>query len=165
MSHVAAHTATLELSREHERIKRRTRRGVIWSSVAHLVVLVLMAMKQHLAPEPLALTEITWFDPVEAVPAPAPAAVALQKPQPPEPAPVIQQATKTVHFKRAEKPAPAKPKPQNSRAIQDRLQERLAALRQNAPKLPQTVASANAQPRLSKPGQAELTRILWTPRW
>ena len=151
MSHAAAHTATLELSREHARIQRRTRRGVIWSSVAHLIVLVLMAMKQHLAPEPLALTEITWLDPVEAVPAPAPPAAALQEPQPAAPAPVIQQAAKTEHFKRAEKPAPAKPKPQNSRAIQDRLQERLAALRQNAPKLPQTVASANAQPRMSKP--------------
>jgi TonB family protein len=151
MSTAAAHTATLELNREHARIRRRTKRGVIWSSVAHLIVLVLMAMKQHLAPEPLALTEITWLDPVEATPAPAAPAVASPEPQRPEPASVTPQVAKTVHFKRAEKPAPAKPKPQNSRAIQDRLQERLAALRQNAPKLPQTVANANAQPRMSQP--------------
>jgi TonB family protein len=140
---------TLELSREHDRIRRRTRRGVIWSFVTHLVVLVLMAMQQHLAPEPLRLTEITWLDPVEAAPAPAPPAVAQEEPKQPEPITVAQETEKTVHFERAETPAPAEPKPQDARVVQDRLQERLAALRQTAPKLPKTVATT--APRMSTP--------------
>jgi TonB family protein len=150
-----SHAMTLELNREHERIRRRTRRGVIWSFVAHLVVLVLMAMQQHLAPEPLRLTEITWLDPVEAAPAPAPPAVAQPEPAKPEPVAVTQKTEETVHFKRAESPAPAEPKPQDARVVQDRLQERLASLRQNAPTLPQAVATTTA-PRMSRPTRAPI---------
>jgi len=143
--------AILQLGSEHERIRRRTRRGVIWSGVAHLVLLVVLTMQHHLAPEPMALTEITWLDPVEAAPAPAPVAVetppAVEEPQEVARTPV----EKTVQFKRAEKPAITKPEPQKSQILQDKLQERLASLRQKAPALPQTVASANAQPRLSRP--------------
>ena len=143
--------AVLQLGSEHERIRRRTRRGIIWSSVAHLVLLVLMTMQQHLAPEPLALTEITWLDPVEPIAAAAPVAV--------ETPPTVEKPTevarnpveKTVQFKRAAKPAVAKPQPQKSQVLQDRLQERLASLRQKTPALPQTVATANARPRLSRP--------------
>jgi TonB family protein len=113
------------------------------------VVLVVMAMHQHLSPEPLALTEITWLDPVEATPAPIAPAVATTKPQPTEQTTVSQKTEKTEHFKRAEVEAAVKPQPQDARIAQDQLQKRLAALRQSAPTLPQSVASA--QPQLSKP--------------
>jgi len=141
--------AAVDLSREHERIRLRTRRGVIWSGVVHLVLLVVLAMHQHLAPEPLALTEITWLDPVEAAPAPAPPQAEPQ-PAPPEPVAVASRTQETVQFKRAETPAPAEPKPQDARVAQDKLQERLAALRNNAPALPTPVANT-AQPRMSQP--------------
>lgn len=146
-----SYAATLELSRENARIQRRTRRGVVWSSVAHLVVLVLIALHQRLAPEPLALTEITWLDPVETSAAPAPQVAPQPTPKPVEEAPAAQKKEKTEHFQRADEQAAAKPKPQDARAIQDRLQQRMAALRQSTPLLPQTVASDNSKPTLSKP--------------
>lgn len=149
-----SHTAVMQLGDEHERIRLRTRRGVIWSLVAHLVCFVLIAMQQHLAPEPLALTEITWLDPVQASPAPAPVVVET-RPAVAPPTEVAQMPVeKTVQFKRAEKPAIAKPQPQQAQAVQDRLQERLASLRKKAPTLPKEVASANVQPRLSRPMSA-----------
>lgn len=116
---------------EHLHIDARTRRATLWSVVAHALLLVWMILQPHVLDEVPQLTEITWIDPEALPPYPPSAARAPEPVQPTEetmalPAP----PKKQQHFTRLPRPAASRPTPQLSRALQDRLSQRLTTLQQ-----------------------------------
>jgi TonB family protein len=117
------------MSFEMEAIRKRTRKTTLVSGGIHILLILFLSLYQEIAPGPEFLTEITFIEPEPEVAA-APAAPAvpdwvrvttLAKPQPVR-----------EHFKRELKRAEVAPQPQNALAVQDRLQERLAALQRDA---------------------------------
>ncbi len=130
-----AYAQTLELREEHE-LKQK---GWISSLIVHALLIMLLLMAPKIAPPPAALTEFTWLEdsgttknPVE-VAAP-PVQAATEKPklkEKPSPQPTTQARFERVENEKAE----VEPKPQSLTARDDRLSERLAALRDSKPTL------------------------------
>jgi protein TonB len=107
-------------------IQSRTRRAIVVSLVAHLILLLGLSLYRQLSPQTPVLTEVTWFEPAAAKPAPPPPA---PKPSPSQetfvqPFPVDNQR----HFEREMPRGDVAPQPQEPEVRDDRLEQRLAAL-------------------------------------
>ena len=115
------------VSTELTTIRRRTRRLTGGSVLLHILLFLAMLLFQKIAPEEMAITEITWLDPLEVAPAAAapaeaePIARVEQKPSP----------NKTQkHFERLTREAEVAPKPQDIEVVDDKISQRLASLPQ-----------------------------------
>jgi len=166
-----AYAQTLEF-REDLELRRK---GWIGSVAIHMLVVALLIMAPRLATSDAALTEFTWLEETSAieepaeVPAPSVKAAAEQPviEETPTPAP-----TSPARFERAEaEEAEVEPKPQSLTARDDRLSDRLSALRENRPNIavetPQNTsllkAPATEVPRSTSTNKKELVRDSGTP--
>lgn len=108
--------------------RRRTRRAMGVSLVAHGVLIVLLLTVRTAAPRP-ALTEIQWFEPGEGAPAePAAGGPAPRERRAPSQAVAGAMAGEEERFRRTEREADFTPEPQSDVAIEDRMRTRLAAM-------------------------------------
>ena len=130
-----AYAQTLELREEHE----LRQKGWIGSLIIHAILLALLLLYPRIAPPPAALTEFTWLDdsgttkdPVEVAAPPVQAAAEKKRvKEQPSPQPTTQARFERVKDEKAE----VEPKPQSLTARDDRLSDRLAALRKSRPTL------------------------------
>lgn len=116
----------LTLDQELAACDRNRRKALVGSLIAHALLMFWIALYQHIAPEAPALVEITWLDPqpAAAVAAPAPPQPTVEVSEP-EPSPPPAE----YKFQRELTRAEIEPEPQKVLARDDRLSERLAALR------------------------------------
>jgi TonB family protein len=158
---VTATALTLEFSA----IRDRTRRLIGVSVLVHAFLLLYLAMHQTFVPEVPGITEITLIEPA---PQPAAAPVVSTKTverRVPEPARIEPTPRKTqVHFPRELVRAEKAPRPQNDKATEDKIQERLASLTTRTTREPSQIASVvpptpSSAPRLAdKPVSAAPVR-------
>ena len=110
-----------------ETVLRSRTRGCMAASIGvHVVILLALALAPHAARSAPALTEITLLDPGELDGAPAPAAA---EPAAETEAGAIATASAEAHFARIDARAAVAPGPQSAAASDDRLDARLAAMR------------------------------------
>lgn len=160
------YNSALELREESE----LRQKGWAGSLTLHALLLAFLILSPHLAPDEAPLTEFTWLETtgtveemVEAVAPPVKAAaedpVIEEKPTP--------QPTSPARFERVEvAEAEVEPKPQSLSARDDRLSDRLSALRDNRPNIavqtPQTTSllksPAADAPMATNPEKSELVR-------
>src|SRR5262249_29486605 len=107
-------------------LRSRTRRCMAASIGVHVVILIAVALAPPAARSAPALTEITLLDPGELDGAPAPAAA---EPATQTEAGAIATASAEAHFTRTDAHAAVAPAPQSQTASDDRLDARLAAMR------------------------------------
>ena len=78
--------------RDAEATRKRTRRALVASLVAHAFIMLYLVVVAGKSDGPPTITEVTWLDPKDLEPAPAPAKPAPEPPKPksptPQPAPV-----------------------------------------------------------------------------
>ena len=110
-------TPALALKDEFRGINERTWRSVVASVLLHALLIGLLALLHHVRPLPPVITEISWLEPEELVPAPP---SLPERVEPVEPA-----APQARQFERRLVAAELEPQPQVP-AINDRLQSRLA---------------------------------------
>ena len=166
-----AYAQALEF-REDQELRQK---GWIGSVVIHTLLVALLIMAPHMATSDAALTEFTWLEESSAVqelfemPAPAIEAAAEQPVIEEKPTPV---PTSPARFERVEvAEAEVEPKPQSLTARDDRLSDRLSALRENQPNIavetPQNTsllkAPATEAPRSTSANKKELVRDAGTP--
>jgi TonB family protein len=166
-----AYAQALEF-REDQELRQK---GWIGSVTVHMLIVALLIMAPHMASSDAALTEFTWLEESSAVeesfevPAPAVEAAAEQPVVEEEPTPA---PTSPARFERAEaEEAEVEPKPQSLTARDDRLSDRLSALRENRPNIavetPQTTsllkAPATEAPRSTTTDKKDLVREAGTP--
>jgi TonB family protein len=148
----------LTLDREMAACDRTRRKTLAGSLVAHSVLLVWLALYQHIAPQAPALVEITWLEP-EPEPAAAP-----RTPIPPQPTVEVRETKPSPppadrKFQREETVAEIEPEPQKPLARDDRLSERLAALRDSRPTQATALPTTNPISAWSRtPAAAETPR-------
>ncbi len=152
------------VTNELEAITQRTRKWLYWSIGAHVVFFLMLSLYDKIVPEPLAITEITWIDPVEAATPELPAAVARSEPAPAAKVSPARPSPRKVDdsFKREHPIAEVAPDPQSIEAIQDRLSERLASLQRNAATRPKKIASLALPSPVGRPklaGAVDVARI------
>jgi len=167
-----AYAQTLEL-REDQELRQK---GWMGSIAIHALVIALIFMYPRLVVQDAALTEFTWLEesgtveePVEITAPPVQAAaekpVVEEQPRP--------QPTSPDRFERVEaEEAEVEPKPQSLTARDDRMSDRLAALRDNRPNIavetPQNTSLLKAQPteapKSSAADKRALVRESGTPR-
>lgn len=159
-----------EIREDHE----LRQKGWIGSFTIHALLLAFLFLYPHLAVQEAALTEFTWLEESgeteELVEVAAPPVVAAaEDPVIEEPTP---QPTSPARFERVEaEEAEVEPKPQSLRARDDRLSDRLAALRDNKPNLsveaPQRSsllkATASEVPKSSVTEKSDMVRRAGTP--
>jgi protein TonB len=104
--------------------RRRMRRTITASLVAHVALFLWLILHQHLAAPEEGIVEISWLEPAPAaVEKPAPA-VETPRPTVPAPRPAVEKK-----FQRPVRVTETAPRPQDPAVVQDRMNERLAALR------------------------------------
>jgi TonB family protein len=116
----------LRIEPDEALLRARTRGCMAASIGAHVVLFVALALAPHAARSAPALTEITLLDPGELDGAPAPAAA---EPAIETAAGAIATASAEAHFARSQARADVAPTPQSATASDDRLDARLAAMR------------------------------------
>lgn len=114
------------LSFELEKQRSRTRKMAGYSLLAHAALFLLLLLQRSIAPEPVALTEISWVEP-DPEPA-APAAPAVKTPRPARRTPPAVKRQKAQHFVRKTEKSDFAPQPQKDRAVKDMLDRKLASL-------------------------------------
>ncbi|MEE9271272.1 MAG: TonB family protein [Candidatus Krumholzibacteria bacterium] len=141
------------VTEELEVIRQRTRKWLYWSIGAHALLFLMLSLYHKIIPEPLAITEITWIDPVEAATPALPVAVAKSEPAPAEKTSPERPSPRKIddNFKREQPLAELAPDPQSIQAIQDKLSERLASLQRDATTRPKKIASLAAPSPVGRP--------------
>ena len=165
-----------ELTQEFAVIAVRTRKCTAASVGIHLLLLLWFVLTRHVSPEQEGLTEITFIDAVETLPAAIPVAVARS-----EPAPTtrIQKQSMNVSEERFERELPVAdtaPEPQKLERVADTISERLASIQKRAVERPVDIAALSTpspvgRPKLAgtsdtfrPPAQAELSRTEREPQ-
>lgn len=152
----------LDLRNELSAIRRRTRKLLYVSIGAHILVLLWLALMQHFVPEPPGLTEITWIDPAELQAATPPPAVAKAEPmEAPQYRPSLDE--KNEKFERQPLQAQLEPEPQRIQAIEDKLNERLATLQQEAVRRTTDVAAVSTPSPVRQPRLAGVSDEVYRP--
>ena len=136
MSRAVSPRAPFGVTAELHAIRRRTRRGVGVSLVAHVVLLLLLKLTAPNAAPVESLVEITWIEAPAPAPAPAPPVAAARVTRtsadgaetPAKPAPRAEQQRFVREMPRAE----TAPKPQRETDSRDAVRERLASLTRDA---------------------------------
>ena len=120
-----ARALSLELAKQ----QTRTRKVAVLSLLLHALLFLWLLLYRTIAPEPVALTEISWIEPepVRPVVAAAPAQP-VRAPRRMMPVP----AQQPEHFVRKTDKSDFAPQPQEDHAAKDRLQRTLASLEQTA---------------------------------
>jgi len=165
------HAKVLEF-REDQELRQK---GWIGSVAIHMLLVALLILVPRLATSDAALTEFTWLEESSAVeepfemPAPAVEAAAKQPVLEEEPTPA---PTSPARFERVEaEEAEVEPRPQSLTARDDRLSDRLSALRENRPNIavetPKNTsllkAPATEAPRSTSTNKTKLVRDAGTP--
>ena len=120
-------------TRERGAINARTRRTVLASAGLHVILVLLLLLYQDAAPGAELLTEITWIEPApETI---VPSAREVSRPRLRDKL-QLRAGVRQEHFKRDTRKAEVAPRPQTTRATQDRLNERLASLQNEATSRP-----------------------------
>lgn len=144
------------LSLEIASIRIKTHRLVGVSLGIHLLLFLLFALMPKISYEEETLTEITWLEPVEAVPAALPVAVARTEPVqrttvPPE-RPSVHE--KQEHFEREHPLADIALEPQKKTQVEDKLKKRLAVLQRKSNEKPTKVATITSSNPVRRPALA-----------
>jgi TonB family protein len=128
-------------------LRSRQRRCLATSIVAHILLFCWLVLAPHDRAEPLGIVEIAWLEPA---PEPAPPASSRRPAPSPEPTaiPSVRERP-AVKFRRLADDAEVEPRPQDSHARQDRLDERLASLRRLETRPPALASAAEPTSRWS----------------
>jgi TonB family protein len=152
------------LNGEVPALRRRQRRCFVASLLWHALLFCWLVLVRPDTTEPLGMVEISWLEPepVAAVKPLPPAAKPKPVKQEEKPAPASDVQRPAVKFRRELKRAPVEPQPQNSSALKDRLDERLATLRKQEPR-PGLLAASEPTSRWSAAAPASPTDALGAP--
>ncbi len=140
-----------ELSRELRGITGRTRKCNGVSVGIHLLLFLWFIFAYHVSPREEGLTEITFLDLVEPLPAAVPVAVAKSDPAPTT---LIQRQSRDPREQKFERDVPVAdiaPQPQELKRVEDKINERLASLQQNIVEKPVDIAALSTPSPVGRP--------------
>jgi TonB family protein len=142
-----------DVSRDQDTISVHTRKLTLVSAGVHLMFFLWMMLFRTFSPEHPGLTEITWIEPAEAAPAALPSVITRSDEashpeiakQPPSP------RERKELFRRDLPIADIAPNPQELKATEDRLTQRLATLQRKAVEKPTQVAALTTPSPVGRP--------------
>ena len=139
------------LSLELEKQKSRTRKVTVISLIFHALLFVWLLLYRTIMPEPVALTEISWIEPEQVLPA---AAAPSIEPTRPVKRTLPTPERKPEHFVRKTEKSDFAPKPQEDRAAKDVLQRKFASLERTAQRSSPKIAAIAASNIADRPSLA-----------
>jgi TonB family protein len=152
-----------ELSREFAAIAGRTRKCTGVSIGVHLLLLLWFLFAFQVAPEDEGLTEITFLDPVEPLPAAIPVAVAKSDPAPTTRIERQSVDRREAKFEREVPVADTAPEPQELKRVDDKIKERLASLQNKVLEKPVDIAALSTPSPVGRPKLAGSSDAFRTP--
>jgi TonB family protein len=141
------------LNLELEKQRSRTRKVGAISLLIHVLLFLWLLLYRTIAPEQVALTEISWIEPEPPVPA---AAAPSIEPARPVRRTVPSPERKPEHFVRKTEKSDFAPRPQEELAAKDVLQHKLASLERTAQKSKPRIASIAASKVSERPSLASV---------
>jgi len=146
-------THGFDISLEMRTISVRTRKLMLVSTGAHIMLFLWMLLFRTFSPEEPGLVEITWIEPVAAPPAAPPNVITRR-----EEASVRETAKKLPSvremrelFRRETPVADLAPNPQELKAVEDKLSRRLATLQRKQVESPTQVAALKTPSPVGRP--------------
>ncbi|UCH82880.1 MAG: TonB family protein [Candidatus Latescibacterota bacterium] len=139
------------LSRELADIGRHTRKCNGVSAGIHLLLLLWFVFAFRVAPEDEGLTEITFIDPVQPLPAALPTAVAKSDPSPTTRIERQSVDPRKAKFEREVPVADLAPQPQELKRVDDKINERLASLQTKTLEKPVDIAALSTPSPVGRP--------------
>ncbi|UCG50454.1 MAG: TonB family protein [Candidatus Latescibacterota bacterium] len=139
------------LSREFATITERTRKFTGVSVGIHLIMFLWFILAFRVSSEQEGLTEITFVDPVEPLPAALPAAVAKSDPAPTTRIERQSRDPREAKFEREVPVADMAPEPQELKRVEDKIHERLASLQTKAVEKPVDITALSTPSPVGRP--------------
>jgi TonB family protein len=139
------------LSHEFALITGRTRKCTGVSVGIHVLLLLWLILVSHVSPEEEGLTEITFLDVVEPLPAALPAAVAKSDPAPTTRIQRQSRDPQQAKFERDVPVADTAPEPQQLKRVEDKISERLASLQKKTVEKPVDIAALSTPSPVGRP--------------